>query len=116
MRPTLSAEQKLTLFENPGSFLSQYMLWRRADIVLAAHGGALANLVWVKETTGVIEFLPVLSEERGRRARMCYASLAGSLGLNYVMLPIEAEQFNGPLKVPPSDLQLALSMLKEKSK
>jgi hypothetical protein len=61
-----------------GTTLSyQIALFQTADIVIAQHGAALANLVWAKPTTGSIEIAP--ADLTANNAPI-FGSLADSLG------------------------------------
>ena len=84
------------------------MIFKKAGMIVGAHGGGLANILWSSIGTKVIEVLPVTSAADGRRARVCYASIAGSLGLDYTMIPVENEEFDGPIEVPLDDLTAAI--------
>ena len=50
--------------------------WHRADIVIAAHGGALANMVHMRPNTSVVE----LNKFMGRQ---CFAGMSYALQLRY---------------------------------
>ena len=77
-------------------------------MILGTHGGGLANILWSTIGTKVIEVLPVTPARDGRRARVCYASIAGSLGMDYTMIPVENEEFDDPVEVPLDDLTAAI--------
>ena len=106
IRDGLKANQQLILFDDSRrySLISQYTMFSKADMIIGAHGGGLTNLVWGNKNTKVIEILPVTSAETGRRARVCYASIAGSLGMDYTMIPVETPTFDSPIHVPVQDL------------
>ena len=50
--------------------------WHRAEIVIAAHGGALANMVHMRPNTSVVE----LNKFMGRQ---CFAGMSYALQLRY---------------------------------
>ena len=110
LRKHLRKGQEIILFDDSKrhSLISQYMIFKKAGMIVGAHGGGLANILWSSIGTKVIEVLPVTSAADGRRARVCYASIAGSLGLDYTMIPVENEEFDGPIEVPLDDLTAAI--------
>jgi capsular polysaccharide biosynthesis protein len=110
LRKHLKKGQEIILFDDAKqhSLISQYMIFKRAGTIIGTHGGGLANIVWSSIGTKVIEVLPVTSADDGRRARVCYASIAGSLGLDYTMIPVENEEFDDPIEVPLDDLTAAI--------
>ena len=57
----------------------QISLFSGADIIIAQHGAALANLVWSSKATKVIEIAPKLVPE----IENCFSSLSRRLGLGY---------------------------------
>lgn len=59
------------------TFGQQVELFSRADEIVAPHGAGLANLVWVKSHSRVLEIFP------NRFFNDCYARLAVSRSLNY---------------------------------
>ena len=110
LRKHLKKGQEIILFDDvkPQSLISQYMIFNKAQMILGTHGGGLANILWSTIGTKVIEVLPVTSAKDGRRARVCYASIAGSLGMDYRMIPVENEEFDDPVEVPLDDLTAAI--------
>ena len=111
IRGLLKKSQQLVLFDDSKrySVISQYMIFKKADLVIGAHGGGLTNMLWSTRTTRVIEILPVSDSASGRRTRVCYAAMAGSLGLDYTMIPVESVNFDDPINVPVDDLSKAIS-------
>jgi hypothetical protein len=95
------------------SFLSQYSLWRRAELVVAMSGGSLANMMWTQNGTKVVELIPILPESMGRRATITYADMAGSLQLPYAMVPINTTSPSERFKVPINYLESALRLVME---
>lgn len=63
------------------SLAYQIALFQLADIVVAQHGAALANLVWSRESTAVLEIMP-RQRVRPRDSRF-FVILATELGQNY---------------------------------
>ena len=59
------------------SFAQQIHLFAQAEQICAVHGGALANLVWSRPGTKVLELCPRTS------LNGCYESLCERVGLNY---------------------------------
>eukprot|EP00944_MAST-04C_sp_MAST-4C-sp1_P007141 g7141.t1 len=110
LRKYLKKGQEMILFDDakPQSLISQYMIFNKAQMILGTHGGGLANILWSTIGTKVIEVLPVTPARDGRRARVCYASIAGSLGMDYTMIPVENEEFDDPVEVPLDDLTAAI--------
>jgi hypothetical protein len=58
----------------------QIALFRRADVVVAQHGAALANMLWATPATGFVEIFP--QPEKPPR-QSSFAELARCLGLRY---------------------------------
>jgi capsular polysaccharide biosynthesis protein len=59
------------------SFDNQISLFRQADVIAAAHGAGLANLVWCNPGCRVLEIFPA------SYLNDCYARLSRSLDLQY---------------------------------
>jgi hypothetical protein len=82
MSEALTAEFKNVRVDRlEGKSLSyQLALFQEADIVVAQHGAALANLVWAHPRIGTVEILP-----RGLRPNISvlFEDLAGCLGQRY---------------------------------
>ena len=95
------------------SLLSQYSLWRRAELIVAMPGGSLANIMWSQNGTKVVELVPILPNTLGRRATITYADMAGSLELPYAMVPINTTSPNERYKVPIHFLESALRLVME---
>ena len=112
IRSGLKTNQQLVLFDDSRkySLISQYMMFNKAEMIIGAHGGGLTNIVWGNKNTKVIEILPVTSAASGRRARVCYASIAGSLGMDYTMIPVETPSFDSPIQVPVKDLSKGMRL------
>jgi hypothetical protein len=60
----------------------QVALFSSADIIIAQHGAALANLIWARPTATVVEIFPTTARLE-QRARYLFYFLACSLGLRY---------------------------------
>jgi len=74
----------------------------RARVIIAPHGGALANMVFAPVNTSVIEFTPLAQiKAQGGNERPCYFGLAHALGFSYYI--VEPSEFNfdhGSMFVP----------------
>ena len=82
-------------------------LFRRAEMVVAAHGEALANLLFCRPRTQVVELSPDC------QYRPDYAQLSCKLGLTHAVLPCATDDgtFEGRLTVPAPRLNALLGML-----
>ena len=98
----------------PETLMSQHvarLLFRDAAIVIGAHGGALANVVFSKPGTTLIELYPVASPAP-RTSKFCYFGLAQAAGLDHWLIesrPRSAKGpathgFNAPLDIDPRDV------------
>ena len=67
-------------------------------------------MVWAQPDAAIVEFLPVLPEETGFYARLCYAGVVGSLESHaYYALGVNMTSYEQPQFVVPIDgLQEAL--------
>ena len=70
-------------------------LLQHAAVVVAPHGGAIANLVFAPEGTTLLELIPGW----GLRERPCYYGLAMSLGFRYEYVEPEVFGFNVPMRM-----------------
>jgi hypothetical protein len=69
------------------TFLQQAALFRRVDILFGAHGANLANMLWMRPGTHVIE---VMSAPDGN---MCYFRLSKNIGLvHHLVLHAKGKQ------------------------
>ena len=60
----------------------QIALFSLADIIIAQHGAALANLIWARPTATVVEIFPTTARLE-QRARHLFSFLACCIGLRY---------------------------------
>ena len=73
----------------------QIEAFNRADIVVGAHGANLANMVYMKFNTTIVEFVP------GRTGNPCYYGMAIRLGLDYRMVVL-ADKVQGQVNTVPT--------------
>jgi hypothetical protein len=74
------------------SFADQRRLFAGAELIVAPHGGGLANIVWARSNARVIEVFPA----EGLYFNDCYARMATTLGLEYTyMTASPAERGSG---------------------
>ena len=93
LRPSLS----LTVFEPDNDWTKDKEIMKRARVVLGPHGGAWSNIIFCKEDTDVIEFLPLVTlKARGSNERPCYYGLSSALNLNYWCIEPENFEFDAP--------------------
>ena len=97
-------------------------LFRDAAIVIGAHGGALANVVFCKPGSTLIELYPKASSEH-RTSKFCYFGLAQAAGLDHWLIESRSiasgpgascgpdsqskaacHGFNSPLNIDPRDV------------
>jgi capsular polysaccharide biosynthesis protein len=85
----------------------QIDLFSQADMVVATHGAALANLIFCPPGTRVLELSPDCEY------RPFFNEICGKLGLAHAIMPCPTDDggFNGRLTVPPNRLGLLLSVL-----
>ena len=89
----LKAQLTLKVFEPKNDWIQDREVFKCARVVIGPHGGAFSNLIFCKENTDVIEFLPLISlKQKGDNERPCYYGLSNALGLNY--WTIEPKNFN----------------------
>lgn len=71
-----------------------------ADIIMSPHGGALANIIFARPGTKIIEFLPLSKLRKdGENSRPCYFGLALSLGLDYAAIEPKSFGFDEPMDI-----------------
>jgi len=73
------------------SLARQIAIFQWADIIIAQHGAGLANLIWARSGTGVIEILPPVAKEFPFRV------LAEGFGIHYHKL--EQQDAHGPVDI-----------------
>jgi hypothetical protein len=98
----LPASWDLRVFNGSrGSWKSDMELFRRADVVVGVHGGALANIVACQRGAAVIEI--------GFRtvAGAAYGHVAKALGLHYRKVLVEADPLGRGLGVPQLTLPIS---------
>jgi hypothetical protein len=85
----------------------QIDLFRRAEIVVAPHGAALANILFCPPGTPVLELSPDCEY------RPFFNQMAAKLGLSHAVLPCPTDDggFNGKLNPDPKRLQRLLNLL-----
>ena len=65
----------------------QINAFRRADIVLGPHGANLANMIWMRKGSHLIEMMSSHgSQPRHTNGNMCYYNVAGRVGVHHHML------------------------------
>ena len=89
------------------SLMEQMDVFRHAECVVGAHGGALANLIFCQPGTKVIELAP------DRAYRPCFTAISSKLGLVHAILPCPTSDGtdNGDLRVDGERLAALLRML-----
>ena len=89
-------------------FDEQAAAFRQAEVVVAPHGAGLANLLFCRPGTKVLEIFPA------SLLRTCYWSLAEALGLDYAYVFGEARE-NGSqeadIQIAPERIQAGLRLL-----
>ncbi len=85
----------------------QIELFARAEMVVAAHGAALANLIFCPPGTQVLELSP------NCEYRPSFNEISSKLGLTHAVLPCETDDgtFNGRIVVPGARLNATLGLL-----
>ena len=77
---------------------------RNASIIIAPHGGALANMIFAPPNTTIIEFTSMLEYKRaGKNERPCYLGLAHGLGFKYHAVAPSIFDFDSGSMVVPTD-------------
>jgi capsular polysaccharide biosynthesis protein len=86
---------------------AQIDLFRHARLIVAAHGGALANMLFCPPGAAVLELSPACEF----RAHFC--QLAGKLDLMHAVLPCQtvANDFQTAMQVPAPRLVVTLDVL-----
>lgn len=105
----------LTVFEPCDDWEKDKEVMKRARVVFGPHGGAWSNILFCKENTHVIEFIPLVSlKERGLNERPCYYGLSSALNLNYWCIEPENFEFDKPgdrMRVPVDELLSVLEQI-----
>ncbi len=78
-------ELELEIFTGPKQVIQEDMdRFRRAKIIIGAHGGAMANMIFAQPGSHVIEFLPIYRLYRqGQDSRAMLWGLSQAAGLDY---------------------------------
>jgi capsular polysaccharide biosynthesis protein len=86
---------------------AQIELFRHARLIVAAHGGALANLLFCPPGAAVVELSPACD------FRPHFCQLAGKLGLMHAVLPCQTvgNLFHTAMQVPGPRLAVTLDLL-----
>jgi len=78
--PCLWAVLEPVDINTPGSMQHAASLFRKARLIIAPHGGSLANLLFSPQGATLLELLPQF------RPNLCYERLCRALGIQYVGL------------------------------
>ncbi len=81
----------------------QASLFRQADVILATHGAALANLIFAHRGARVIEIVP-----ENRYNATCYPRKSRILGLHHQHVLVESSKHKQVLNVSLADIEAAL--------
>lgn len=79
---TANASNALVVMLENKSLAFQIALFSQADVILAQHGAALANLLWARPGAAVVEIIPQDMRDM-RTARAHFSRLAEGLGMRY---------------------------------
>lgn len=79
-------------------------MFRRAKVVVAPHGAGLTNMVFCKQGTKIIEFMPATNPN------VCYWHLADVIGHNYNMVVVD-EVSDGKINVNMAEIEPLLAEL-----
>lgn len=85
------------------SLAQQARLVRESDIIVATHGAGLANLLFARPGTRVIEIVPA-----GRFNATCYPNKSRIFGLHHQLLFAESARHKQVLRVSLEDVEAAL--------
>lgn len=98
LRPIVEAAGcNLHIFQSREDTAADRDLFKRARLVLGPHGGAFANLVFVRPGTPVIEFLPLYRLfNAGANPRAVYWGLAQAASLDYWVVEPNEFDFDSP--------------------
>jgi len=109
IRERLKKNLTLTVFEPYNDWTKDKEIMKRARVVLGPHGGAWSNIIFCKENTDVIEFLPLVTlKEQGLNERPCYYGLSNALNLKYWTIEPTNFDFEKPGMVVPVDELLSV--------
>lgn len=88
---TLAKNSIQTVFLEDMSLLEQYRLFKDIDLIISSHGAGLANLVFCKKNTKVIE---LFSKDY---IEACFYRISKSIDLNYNFIMHESENINNDI-------------------
>lgn len=109
IRKYLKKSLTLTVFEPDNDWTKDKEIMKCARVVLGPHGGAWSNIMFCKENTDVIEFLPLATlREQGLNERPCYYGLSNALNLKYWTIEPANFDFEKPGMVVPVDELLSV--------
>jgi capsular polysaccharide biosynthesis protein len=92
-----------THFMEQYSLATQARLIREAEVIVATHGAGLANLMFARPRTHVIEIVPA-----GRYNATCYPEKSRVFGLHHQLVFAERARFKQILRVSLGDIETAL--------
>jgi capsular polysaccharide biosynthesis protein len=90
-------------FENI-DFADQLSLVNQAEVIVAVHGAALANLIFAKPGTPVVEICPI-----HRYNPDCFPRVSRKVGLQHATVMATSSRFRQELQVNLADMDAALS-------
>lgn len=83
------------IFQPDNDWRKDKEVMKRARVVLGPHGGAWSNIIFCKEGTDVVEFIPLVTmKEKGVNERPCYYGLSNALKLKYWCIEPENFEFD----------------------
>jgi capsular polysaccharide biosynthesis protein len=116
LRNEAELEKMLHSYYFETHFMEQYPLAKQArliresEIIVATHGAGLANLVFARPGTQVIEIVPAQ-----RYNATCYPSKSRIFGLHHQLIFAERLRRNQILRVSLGDVEAALSQAGQRS-
>ena len=87
-------------------FSQQVRLMRDAEVIVAVHGAALANLIFARPGTPVIEICPI-----NRYNPDCFPRVSQKMGLRHASVMASSTRFRQQLQVDLSDVRAAFEHL-----
>ena len=106
------AWRHVSVFNDSTSAFEHCESFREADLVIAAHGAALANLVCARPGTAVVELLaPVWTPplRTTPQPNLVFMHLAWALGQTYYGMHVPGASYDGPMRVDTSHLRRVLA-------